>query len=182
MPSRKVSKADWLRTALEFLGREGVDAVRVERLARKLGVAKSGFYWHFRDREQLLQEMLDYWSHEYTGVVAANPEVIALEPKRRLRVIAEMVIDHGLTDYDLAMRSWATIEPEIGPIVRRVDRDRLRTVGTLLAECGFAGDELETRKRILVTYLSSELTLFQRESRSERLARIRDRVSFFTRP
>ena len=62
MPSKRVSKSDWLETALEFLRREGIDAVRVEALARKLGVAKSGFYWHFREHRQLMQEMLDYWS------------------------------------------------------------------------------------------------------------------------
>ena len=47
----------------------GIVRVRVERLARDLGVAKSGFYWHFRDRADLLKQMLRYWSDEFTEAV-----------------------------------------------------------------------------------------------------------------
>ncbi|MHC4350247.1 MAG: TetR/AcrR family transcriptional regulator, partial [Planctomycetota bacterium] len=49
------SKAHWFQAALAALAREGIQGVRVERLARDLGVAKSGFYWHFRDRDDLLR-------------------------------------------------------------------------------------------------------------------------------
>ena len=57
-PRRKrVSKAEWLAQALEVLAAEGVQGVRVERLARDLGIAKAGFYWHFRDRRDLMQSI-----------------------------------------------------------------------------------------------------------------------------
>ena len=63
-PRRKrVSKAEWLAQSLEVLAAEGVQGVRVERLARDLGIAKAGFYWHFRDRRDLMQSLLDYWTH-----------------------------------------------------------------------------------------------------------------------
>ena len=44
-----------------------VESLRVERLAKHLGVAKSGFYWHFKDRHALLRKLLRYWVKEYTG-------------------------------------------------------------------------------------------------------------------
>jgi AcrR family transcriptional regulator len=119
---KRVSKADWLAAALEELERGGVDAVRIEQLARKLGVAKSGFYWHFQDRPDLLREMMRFWEHEYTGVVADNPEVTALEPKRRLLTTAEMILDHELTRYDLAMRAWAAHDKSAAGAVAEVYR------------------------------------------------------------
>ena len=54
-PKKRVSKAQWLERALEVLETEGLQGVRVERLARDLGIAKAGFYWHFRDRSDLRQ-------------------------------------------------------------------------------------------------------------------------------
>ena len=58
-PRRK--KVDWLRAALAVFESEGIEGVRVERLARDLNVAKSGFYWHFKDRDQLYDELLGLW-------------------------------------------------------------------------------------------------------------------------
>ena len=70
---KRVSKAEWLQTALNLLDEEGVEAIRVERLARELGISKSGFYWHFKDRDDLRSQILDYWVHEFNEVVTANP-------------------------------------------------------------------------------------------------------------
>ena len=60
-PQVRVKKSDWLNLALEVLEEGGIQAVRVEILAARLKVAKSGFYYHFRDREELYEKMLDHW-------------------------------------------------------------------------------------------------------------------------
>ena len=66
LPRKRVTKAEWQELALKVLASEGVQGVRVERLARDLGIAKAGFYWHFRDRRDLLQSILAYWANEFT--------------------------------------------------------------------------------------------------------------------
>ena len=63
---RGVTKAEWLEAGLEFLARGSVTSITVEGLAKHLGIAKSGFYWHFKNRDELLQELLKYWLHEIT--------------------------------------------------------------------------------------------------------------------
>ena len=67
--SKRISKAEWLEQGLEILEKEGIDAVKIERLAKALSTSRSGFYWHFLDRNNLLQEILNYWQYEYTEVV-----------------------------------------------------------------------------------------------------------------
>ena len=178
--TKRVSKAEWLATALKFLGRGGIESVRVERLARGLGIAKSGFYWHFRDRAHLLQDMLDYWSDEYTGVVTENPELSALEPKRRLQIIAEMIIDHDLTHYDLAMRAWADHDETVAERVAEVYRNRLRHLRKAFRELGFEGAELDMRVRLFVCYHSWERTMFWREPKKKLRAMIKRRVELLT--
>jgi AcrR family transcriptional regulator len=57
---RGVSKDQWLEAGLEALTEAGLSAVTVHGLARKFGIAKSGFYWHFKNRDDLLRQLLDY--------------------------------------------------------------------------------------------------------------------------
>ena len=63
-PQRKVTAADWLKIALRTLIGEGVEQVRILPLAKKLGVSRSSFYWYFKDREDLLNKLLDYWKEQ----------------------------------------------------------------------------------------------------------------------
>ena len=65
---RGVSKAEWLEAGLEFLARGSVNSISIEGLAKHLKIAKSGFYWHFRNRDELLRDLLAYWLHEITEV------------------------------------------------------------------------------------------------------------------
>ena len=71
--------------------------ITVEGLAKELGIAKSGFYWHFKSREELLDALLDHWIHEVTEVITGNLEVDSLEPKARLIKSAEMIHELDLT-------------------------------------------------------------------------------------
>ena len=82
--TQRVTKAQWLDMALEVLETDGVAGVRIEVLAKRLEISKSGFYWHFKNRDHLLKDMLDYWTHELTEVATENPELLTLKPKSRL--------------------------------------------------------------------------------------------------
>lgn len=59
-------RAQWVAAGLESLRQGGVGAVRVERLAARLGITKGSFYWHFRNRGDLLDALLEYWAREMT--------------------------------------------------------------------------------------------------------------------
>ena len=88
----RVSGRDWLEAGLEALAREGIAGVRVERLARRLGTSKSGFYWHFRDRAELHRALLDHWSRVYTAIVTEDPGLAHLPPEQRLISAARMIV------------------------------------------------------------------------------------------
>ena len=101
MSIRGASKADWLETALSFLEKEGIAGVKVDSLAKELGIARSGFYWHFRDRADFHNQLLEYWAYEYSEVVMKNPQIQKGEPRERLLKIIHMV-----KDLDLNTRIW----------------------------------------------------------------------------
>ena len=156
----RVSKAQWLDAALEELERGGIDAVRIERLAEILNVAKSGFYWHFRDRRDLQRHLLDHWFHEYTQVVTSNPQLLLGEPKARLERVMKMIQAHDLARYDLAIRAWAKHDEMAREVVQLVTKSRLNFIRQIFAEMGFAGDELEMRTMLFVCYHTWESAIF----------------------
>ena len=157
---KRVSKEQWLIKALDTLESSGVEAVKIERLAKAFGISRSGFYWHFENRQDLLEHLLDYWVRQYTGVVTDNPDVTKLDPKKRLLTTMEMIRDKQLTKYDLAMNSWARLDSHVHKVVKKVVKMRLDYLRVIFAELGFEGDELEMRTRLFVCYHSWEDTMF----------------------
>ena len=135
--SGRVSQRDWLEAGLEALASEGPQGLRVERLARRLSVARSGYYWHFQNREDFVKALLGYWLREFTEVVSENPAVQRVDARRRLELVAEMVDRHDLAKYDLAFRTWALTEPLAARACRQVNRVRLDFLRQIFRELGF---------------------------------------------
>ena len=158
--TKRISKDQWLELALETLASHGVADVKIERLAKALGTSRSGFYWHFKNREDLLVHLLDFWLREYTGVISDNPEVKKLGPKKRLQTVMEMIRDKNLSKYDLAIQAWAKIDPVANRVLQKVVKVRLDFLRSIFVELGFDGDELEMRARLFVCYHSWEDTMF----------------------
>jgi AcrR family transcriptional regulator len=179
--TRRTSKQEWLAEALRVLEEGGVAAVRVDRLAGNLGTSRSGFYWHFRDRAELLEAMLDYWSREYTGIVARDPDIAALPPRQRLARLIEMIAERGLTRYEIAMRAWAAHDRDVARAVRRVYADRLDFVAAALHELGFRGVDLDARARLFVVYHSWERLTFGDGTAEERARRVEAELDLLTR-
>lgn len=178
---RGVSKAQWLEAALEMLVETGAAKISIEGLARRVGVAKAGFYWHFRDRDELLKGLLDHWTHELTSVIAENPLVQKLQPRERLQTIAEMILDYDLSRYELAVRQWALHDQVAARAVRRVDRLRMAFIRQAFDELGFDADEADMRARTFACYYTWEASMFSELSRKQRRQQITPRLDLLTR-
>ena len=165
---RGISKAQWLEKALEVFEEEGVNAVKVERLAARLNISRSGFYWHFKNRQDLLDQMLDYWIHEYTGVVTKNSEIQKLSPKDRLMMVMEMVEEYSLNRLELPIRAWAEHDEIARTAVTKAYKIRLKFAEDAFRELGFEGDELKMRSQLFIVYHKWANTTFSTRSKSER--------------
>jgi len=158
--SKRIYKNDWLARALDILSKEGVEGVRVERLARDLDIAKSSFYWHFKSRADLLKEMLDYWTYEYPSIVVDNQELRRLDPVNRLSQVAGTIHELRLEKYDLSLRAWGERDETIAEKVSEVFNQRLVFIREIFREIGFSGEELEMRARLFVCYYTWERFMF----------------------
>ena len=158
---RRVSKQDWLSAALESLQIGGVENIRIEHLAAKLKISKSGFYWHFQDRQGLLEQLLRYWAHEYTEVITSNPQLWRGDPIKRLDQSMKMIRAHELAKYDLAVRAWAMSDPLAAEAVKNVTNSRLEFIRAAFSDLGFKGDQLEMRSMLFVCYHTWESSVFE---------------------
>ena len=149
-------KAQWLVAGLEALRKGGVAEVRVERLAAELGITKGSFYWHFRNRGELLDAVLEHWAREMTDVEFERIESMPSALAGRLLALAEDVLEKGMGRYDPAVRAWARHDRRVAAAVAQVDRRRVRALAGFFEGGGFGAAEARTRARLFYTFLLGE--------------------------
>src|SRR6266545_4528808 len=128
MAITRTPRSSWIDEGLKALAAGGPDAVRIEPLARALGVTKGGFYWHFDDRRALLEEMLETWERASVDEVIERVEGESGDARARLRrlfALASSSEARELLRTDLAVRDWARRDKAAAKRLRRVDNRRM---------------------------------------------------------
>ncbi len=181
---------DWLRAAIAASAEKGVGAIAVEPLAKKLGVTKGSFYWHFKNRLALLEAVLAKWEEACTEAIIASAERIA-EPRARLL----QLFDDALTEAPPSgASSWAALysrafeqalsdaaeDPVVKPFVRRVAERRVDYAEACYGALGFAPDEAQQRALLAYAAYSGTMRLMRevpsRMPRGEAYARYREHL------
>lgn len=120
----------WAAAALDAIAYRGIEGIAVEPLARRLGVTKGSFYWHFANREALLTRALELWEQQETDDVLQRAAQ-ETDPHRRIgRLIREINASKRASRIYQALSS-ASRDPLIAAFVHRVSERRMR----FLVEC-----------------------------------------------
>jgi len=136
----------WVEAGLAALAAGGPDAVRVEVLAKKLGVTKGGFYGYFADRDALLAAMLDAWERESTDEVLDQVERAGGDPQAKIRRAGALTFSSDrLLPIDLAIRDWARRDAAVAERLRRVDNRRMALLREMIGTFCPDADEVEAR-------------------------------------
>jgi AcrR family transcriptional regulator len=129
-------------------------------LARELKTSRSGFYWHFRDRNELLEEMIEYWRQEYTLVVFKKFQDVQMAPREKLFQAMTMIEENQLNRFEIHMRAWADTDPEVEKTVKEIYRQRLEFIRQIFLDMGFSGCDMEMRARLLLCHLTHGSSMF----------------------
>ena len=156
MASRKAASRprltpdDWVAAALSAIAEGGLAAVAIEPLAARLGATKGSFYWHFANRDGLLETALASWERQTTTEVAARARAAAPDPAGQLRLLITEVARIAETDrVGLALLASAA-QPAVAATLDRVTRHRLAILVTLFGELGLPA--ATARRRALLAY------------------------------
>ena len=177
----RLSREAWLYHALEILRDEGIQGVRVDRMARDLGVTKGSFYWHFKDLSDLRQSILNHWAARYSDVVSENPEYLNDDPKQGLLAAMTRVRDDKLDAFEVAMRSWADHDPVADEAVRAVYERRTKFVQGFFRRLGFRGLDAEMRTRSILCYMSWEPNMYVEDLPGRRLNLLKLHLELLTK-
>ncbi|MFE1171142.1 TetR/AcrR family transcriptional regulator [Streptomyces sp. NPDC058773] len=145
----RLTARDWADAALAAMGEGGLAAVAVEPLAARLGATKGSFYWHFSNRDALIEAALERW--EETGTEAVITEMEAdPDPERRLRRLLVQATSRAAADPLEVTLPASAADPRVAAALARVTDRRIGYVAALFAALGFAEDE--ARRRGLLAY------------------------------
>jgi AcrR family transcriptional regulator len=159
----EVRSESWIAAGLEEIARTGVEGVRVEVLAKNLGVTKGGFYRRFRDRAALLEAMLQQWRDGRIAAIERHTSLDGATARERLKALIALYSERMNTEgmaVELAIRQWARADEVAANAVAGVDAARLRNVGQLYRATGLAAEEAAAQAFLFYCFVFGQSLLF----------------------
>jgi AcrR family transcriptional regulator len=162
---------DWVTAGLAELATSGVDGVRVEVLAERLGVTKGGFYRRFKDRRALLDAILERWKDGRIASIERQAkeggETAVERIKSLIRLFSERANTQGMA-IELAIRQWARTDPMAASAAAKVDVARLETASMLYRDLGLSAPDADARAVLFYAFLFGQGMLFLNETPRKR--------------
>lgn len=165
-PESKLGRQDWINAGLMVLAEGGIEAVRIEPLAKRIKMTKGSFYWHFKNRNDLLDAILAEWVELDTNGIIEQVNQLDADPKTKLLYLLELAYADndfmpGLADGGIenAIRAWAKSNQKVAELIAHVDQQRLNYTKALFLKIGFSDAEAMVRARLAYYALVGELTI-----------------------
>ena len=153
----------WIEAGIREIARSGVEGVRVEVLAKNLGVTKGGFYRRFRDRAALLDGILRSWSAGRIAAIEQQTSLDGATARDRLRMLIRLYSERMNTEgmaVELAIRQWARSDEAAANAVASVDAARLKNVGHLYRAIGLPAEEADAQAFLFYCFVFGQSLLF----------------------
>jgi len=166
----QLQRFDWLLKALEIFVEEGIDSIRITRLANELGVTRGSFYWHFQNREDLIDSLVSFWKDKNTAAIADSVAQASNLADGIFRFF-EICIDDSQFDprLDLALREWARRSTEIRTLLDSEDATRIEALRQFYLRFDYPMPQALIRARVLYYSQIGFYALGTRESLETRL-------------
>ena len=143
----RLSAEDWAQAALDLIAEQGVAAVAVEPLARRLGVTKGSFYWHFPSRDALMAASLERWEKIEQDTVFGQLEDVP-DPRERLRALFHLVAHEATSHVIYSELLKALDHPIVAPVIGRVSQRRFDYLTASFRQAGLSRTDAQHRARL----------------------------------
>ena len=153
----------WIEAGFKEIASSGIDGVRVEVLAKNLGVTKGGFYRRFKDRAALLEGILESWRKGRIAAIEAQTSLDGSDARERLRALIRLYSERMNTEgmaVELAIRQWARSDDKAAAAVASVDAARLNNVGQLYRATGLSDEQADAQAFLFYCFIFGQSLLF----------------------
>src|SRR5579871_3642149 len=161
----------WIKAGFAELARAGINGVRIEVLAKNLGVTKGGFYRRFRDRAALLEGMLADWREGRISAIEQQASLDGECARDRLKALIQLYSERMNTEgmaIELAIRQWARSDAAAADAVASVDAARLKNVGQLYRATGIEADAADAQAFLFYCFIFGQSLLFLESGQRKR--------------
>ena len=176
----RLNRDEWLQRALDVVATKGHAKLRIHELVKHLGVTRGSFYWHFKDRDDFVRQLVDYYHAWSTDQVFSEVERVGGAAAERLKTVMRFVAEEDLGRYEEAMTSWGVQESIVAESFEIAIRRRIEFARTLFVQLGFMGQELEARTLAFVGYMRMIHSATDPRIRREHLRHLDERHAILT--
>jgi len=171
----------WLDGAYKLLVENGVDAVKVMPLAKALKISRTSFYWHFEDREALLDALIEKWKRQNTGNLVTQTRVYAETITEAVLNLFDCWIDPQLFDarMDFAIRNWAHQSADLKKTLEQTDKERIEAIRAMFLRFDFDEEQADVRAHTVYYTQVGYISMMVDEPASLRFKRIPTYVETF---
>lgn len=175
------SREIWLSAAKQALLDNGLDAVRIKLLADQLNLSRTSFYWFYKDRNALLDALLQAWEAKNTGAFVSACGAYAESISEAILNLIVVFQDEELFEpqLDFAVRGWAHQSEAVTKRVNHADDQRLAAIRDMFERFGFAGEEADVRARAVYLTQIGYISMQVQESQATRMKRVPGYVKTF---
>ena len=172
----------WLDAAHKMLIESGVESVKVMTLATRLNMSRTSFYWHFSDRNELLDALIERWKAHNTGNLIEQTALYAETITEAVLNLFDCWINPELFDsrLDFAIRNWAHNSDKLKRILELTDQERIDAIRAMFARFGYSDEQADVRARTAYYTQVGYISMMIDEPTSERMKRMPAYVENFT--
>jgi len=169
-PRARATRDVWLEAAYEMFVCDGIEAVKIMPLAKRLNLTRTGFYWHFKDLSELHDAIVDIWQARNTGVLLERCAMPADSLCAALFNLIDCWIDPNLFDapLDLAIRNWARNDPKLQSSVDESDKTRVDAVQAIFERFGLQSEAAHYRALTTILTQTGYYSMQFKEPRIQR--------------
>lgn len=172
----------WLDAAYEVLIESGVDAVRIATLAARLKLSRASFYWFFKDRDELLDALLERWRNKNTGSLVRQSEAYAETIVEAMLNVTDCWFRKEMFDsrLEFAIRSWAIQSPALQAELQSTDNLRTNAIQKMLMRFGMPEETADVRARSVYLIQIGYISLHVTEDMAMRMKRMPEYIAMYT--
>ncbi len=149
MPKIVAKKEDWIKLGYGLFSEQGVSGIIVEKMAKTLKINKSSFYWHFKTKNDFIDELIQYWIDLETERIIRTTDSIKAGLEKFKSHINLIYKQDLYWDFNFFLKQYARKEKRIQAIIDKVDTQRLMFAQNLLEEMGYSEEDANIKAKVL---------------------------------
>lgn len=153
MPKIIAKKQDWINLGYKLFSEQGIKGIVVEKMAKKLKVNKSSFYWHFKTKKDFVTEIVSFWVSENTNQIILLTDSEKSGKEKFEKLIELSFKKDPFLDFNFFLKRYALKDKKIQSDIDKIDNQRIEYTKRILMEMNFPENEAKSKSQLFYKYL-----------------------------